>query len=364
MRAVEPRRSPGGDPARRDGVALRRLGGQPTPPIPVEALAAGDAADDWSYQEAAGVSRATPTTTRRSWLQTLISATNPTSWCFRPDPSGVVPGEEGAVMTATLNEHTGGRKRPEPTAEAKAAAELVRAAKEQGLSLIPGMVSSRAMMWAKGWISWSILSVRPSIVAAAVSMRSSMVRQKTQRQHRDPGTEEQRLAHVTPSHHPDLQTDKGHHDPTSPDRAGRRWTGPGREGWSSHEHPPSTQPFTRDETSKGPLRHALTARLAAAGLTGDAAFDFVVAVHELVTNAVRHGGGHGRLELSLQDRTLICSISDHGSGVSGLPAGPPPNDRPGGRGLYLARQLTGALLIDQRGDGVTATVTVELPAAA
>lgn len=38
-------------------------------------------------------------------------------------------------MTATLNEQTGGRKRPEPTAEAKAAAELVRAAKEQGLSL-------------------------------------------------------------------------------------------------------------------------------------------------------------------------------------------------------------------------------------
>ncbi|MEV0329109.1 hypothetical protein AB0H63_22080 [Micromonospora echinospora] len=46
--------------------------------------------------------------------------------------------------------------------------------------------------------------------------------------------------------------------------------------------------------------------------------------------------------------------------MSGLPACPPPNDRPGGRGLYLARQLIGALLIDQRGDGVT----VELPAAA
>ncbi|MDG4805226.1 IS256 family transposase [Micromonospora sp. WMMD1120] len=38
-------------------------------------------------------------------------------------------------MTATLNEQTGRRKRPEPSAEAKAAAELVRAAKEQGLSL-------------------------------------------------------------------------------------------------------------------------------------------------------------------------------------------------------------------------------------
>jgi anti-sigma regulatory factor (Ser/Thr protein kinase) len=59
----------------------------------------------------------------------------------------------------------------------------------------------------------------------------------------------------------------------------------------------------------------------------------VHALIQLVTNAVRHGGGHGRLELSLQDHALICSISDHGSGVSGLPACPPPNDRPGGRGL-------------------------------
>ncbi|MET7710325.1 IS256 family transposase [Micromonospora sp. NPDC005413] len=38
-------------------------------------------------------------------------------------------------MTATLNGQTGRKKRPEPSAEAKAAAELVRAAKEQGLSL-------------------------------------------------------------------------------------------------------------------------------------------------------------------------------------------------------------------------------------
>ncbi len=38
-------------------------------------------------------------------------------------------------MIATLNDQTGRKKRPEPSAEAKAAAELVRAAKEQGLSL-------------------------------------------------------------------------------------------------------------------------------------------------------------------------------------------------------------------------------------
>ncbi|WP_405110631.1 IS256 family transposase [Micromonospora sp. NBC_01405] len=38
-------------------------------------------------------------------------------------------------MTATLNDQTGRKKRPEPSAEAKAAVDLVRAAKEQGLSL-------------------------------------------------------------------------------------------------------------------------------------------------------------------------------------------------------------------------------------
>ncbi|MFF3869939.1 IS256 family transposase [Micromonospora sp. NPDC001898] len=38
-------------------------------------------------------------------------------------------------MTATLNDVPGRKKRPEPSAEAKAAVELVRAAKEQGLSL-------------------------------------------------------------------------------------------------------------------------------------------------------------------------------------------------------------------------------------
>lgn len=38
-------------------------------------------------------------------------------------------------MTTTLNDQTGRRKRPEPSAEAEAATDLVRAAKEQGLSL-------------------------------------------------------------------------------------------------------------------------------------------------------------------------------------------------------------------------------------
>jgi transposase-like protein len=46
-----------------------------------------------------------------------------------------VPGEEGAVMTATLDDVTARKKKPEPSAQEQAAAELVRLAKAQGLSL-------------------------------------------------------------------------------------------------------------------------------------------------------------------------------------------------------------------------------------
>ncbi|GAA3395624.1 hypothetical protein GCM10020369_69380 [Cryptosporangium minutisporangium] len=38
-------------------------------------------------------------------------------------------------MTATLGDVTSRKKKPEPTAEAQAAADLVRLAQEQGLSL-------------------------------------------------------------------------------------------------------------------------------------------------------------------------------------------------------------------------------------
>ncbi|GAA4609684.1 anti-sigma regulatory factor (Ser/Thr protein kinase) [Actinoplanes octamycinicus] len=109
------------------------------------------------------------------------------------------------------------------------------------------------------------------------------------------------------------------------------------------------------------VRHALRTHVTATGVDEDTAFDFVTAVHELVTNAVRHGGGHGQLELSIDCGQLICTVSDYGTGSGTLPVCPPPGDQPGGRGLFLARQLTGALLIDQRGAGLTATVTIALP---
>jgi anti-sigma regulatory factor (Ser/Thr protein kinase) len=113
------------------------------------------------------------------------------------------------------------------------------------------------------------------------------------------------------------------------------------------------------------LRHTVRDTARAAGLHDDALYDFVVAVHELVTNAVRHGGGGGRLRLCRDGDTLVCEITDHGDGFSReVPIGAaPPPEALGGRGIMLAHRLAGTLLITGGAGGVTAAVAVCLPAA-
>ncbi|GAA3341673.1 hypothetical protein GCM10020358_33910 [Amorphoplanes nipponensis] len=119
-----------------------------------------------------------------------------------------------------------------------------------------------------------------------------------------------------------------------------------------------TSDFTATEVTE--LRHGLRRHAATAGLHDDALDDFVTAVNELVTNAVRHGGGQGSLRLTLDGDTLIADVTDRGAGFAGPPpvaAAPPAADVPGGRGILLARRLTDTLMISDGPDGVTVTVT-------
>jgi anti-sigma regulatory factor (Ser/Thr protein kinase) len=91
-----------------------------------------------------------------------------------------------------------------------------------------------------------------------------------------------------------------------------------------------------------PVRHALSRAAAAAGLVGQRLEDFVLAVNEIVTNAVRHAGGRGTLRLWLAGGLLVCEVADRGDGIprerlngNGLP----PSHAVSGRGLWLARHL-------------------------
>jgi anti-sigma regulatory factor (Ser/Thr protein kinase) len=118
---------------------------------------------------------------------------------------------------------------------------------------------------------------------------------------------------------------------------------------------------TFDHSRITPLRHAVASAAEAAGLAGDRLDDFVVAVNELLTNAVRHGGGAGLVELWRAEGSVVCEVTDRGDGLdaSGLPALPAP-DVPGGRGLWLAGELTDELAIKTGERGTTVRIASQV----
>jgi anti-sigma regulatory factor (Ser/Thr protein kinase) len=60
------------------------------------------------------------------------------------------------------------------------------------------------------------------------------------------------------------------------------------------------------------LRNELRACALQAGAPEDLVVDVVLSVHELAANAVRHGGGAGRLRVWNRAGSLLCQIDDGG----------------------------------------------------
>jgi len=110
------------------------------------------------------------------------------------------------------------------------------------------------------------------------------------------------------------------------------------------------------------LRHEVERYAAGHGLTDLALNRFVVAVNELATNAVRHGGGTGRLELRRTGTVLRCRVTDQGPGIpAGLRIDAPPAPRAvNGRGLWLVRQIAASLDIDSHPSGTSVTLTTRV----
>ncbi|MBU2670851.1 ATP-binding protein [Actinoplanes bogorensis] len=119
-----------------------------------------------------------------------------------------------------------------------------------------------------------------------------------------------------------------------------------------------SQTFDRDAITT--LRHSVTSCAGAAGLSGDRLADFVVAVNELLTNAVRHGGGLGRVVMWAAEGAVVCEVSDSGAGLTATrpePATRPAADQPGGWGLWLAEELTDTFELITGDAGTTVRVS-------
>ena len=108
-----------------------------------------------------------------------------------------------------------------------------------------------------------------------------------------------------------------------------------------------------DQSTLHIVRETVLAHAAAAGMSDERALDVMLSVHELAANAVRHGGGTGRVQMQVNGGELVCRVSDPGPAVRNghAPGGKPRGQQPGGtvasappwpyqpgHGLWLVRQ--------------------------
>jgi anti-sigma regulatory factor (Ser/Thr protein kinase) len=88
------------------------------------------------------------------------------------------------------------------------------------------------------------------------------------------------------------------------------------------------------------LRALVAQHGAAAGLARARIADLVLAVDEVATNSLRHGGGRGTLRIWREADAVVCEVRDAGRIEDPMVGRERPAvDRDGGRGLWMVNQL-------------------------
>ena len=90
----------------------------------------------------------------------------------------------------------------------------------------------------------------------------------------------------------------------------------------------------------GGLREFVADRAARFGLDEDRGADLVLAMNEVASNSVAHGGGGGTLRIWQEDDALICEVNDKGRLDQPMVGRVRPvRVQSGGHGMWLANQL-------------------------
>ncbi len=136
-------------------------------------------------------------------------------------------------------------------------------------------------------------------------------------------------------------------------------TGQGRTPPVPDEPVETTRPVLAEDavTDYGGLRHAIRERLSTVDGPADLVEDYLLAVDEMTSNAVRHGDPPIGVRLWAAPGRLVCTISDAGTGWDNPFAGYGPAHGEdlshGGMGLWLARQLCDHVAICRDEHGVS-----------
>jgi anti-sigma regulatory factor (Ser/Thr protein kinase) len=112
------------------------------------------------------------------------------------------------------------------------------------------------------------------------------------------------------------------------------------------------------------VRHAVQGLLTAAGFAGDRLQSFVLAVNEIITNAVLHAGGRGRVVLRPSGHSIWCTVTDSGPGIPPRyhhPPEVPEAFQVGGRGIWLAYRLCDEVTMATGPIGTTIGLRMALP---
>jgi anti-sigma regulatory factor (Ser/Thr protein kinase) len=125
--------------------------------------------------------------------------------------------------------------------------------------------------------------------------------------------------------------------------------------------PLTARRFDVDGTSLTKMRQFVRGEARLHGLRDDRVDDLVLATNEIVTNSVRHGGGHCALAVWADTGgAVVCEVRDHGwvrDPVVGRLA--PSADAASGRGLWLANHLCDLLQIRSAPGGTVVRLVVD-----
>jgi anti-sigma regulatory factor (Ser/Thr protein kinase) len=106
------------------------------------------------------------------------------------------------------------------------------------------------------------------------------------------------------------------------------------------EPPRTAEQVAFDAGSLAAARRLVARRAAAAGLAAGRVDDLVLAVNEIATNSILHGGGDGVVRVWEDDVAVVCEVDGAGRIEDPL-AGrePPATGSETGRGLWIANQI-------------------------